>query len=89
VRLIHRTTRKASLTEEGIAFLPHAEDVLASIEAARSSVGTGNTSPSGTLRITAPASFGRLHIIPGLKGFLANYPHVTVDLRLTDTTRIA
>ena len=85
VRLMHRTTRKVSLTEEGIAFLPHAEDVLSSVEAARSSVGAGNTSPSGTLRITAPASFGRLHIVPGLKGFLANCPDLTVDLRLTDT----
>ncbi len=85
VRLVHRTTRKVSLTEEGSAFLPHAEDVLASVEAARASVGAGNTSPSGTLRITAPASFGRLHIVPGLKGFLARYPELTIDLRLTDT----
>ena len=85
VRLVHRTTRKVSLTEEGNAFLPHAEDVLASVEAARASVGAGNTSPSGTLRITAPASFGRLHIVPGLKGFMTRYPELTIDLRLTDT----
>jgi DNA-binding transcriptional LysR family regulator len=85
IRLLHRTTRKVSLTEEGKAFLPHAEDVLSSVEAARVSVGVGNTSPSGTLRITAPASFGRMHIVPGLKGFLASYPDLTVDLRLTDT----
>jgi len=85
VRLVHRTTRKVSLTEEGIAFLPHAEDVLSSVEAARASVGAGSTSPFGTLRITAPASFGRGHIVPGLKGFLARYPELTIDLRLTDT----
>ena len=54
VRLIHRTTRKVSLTEEGNAFLPHAEDVLASIEAARSAVGAGNNVPTGHLRVTAP-----------------------------------
>ncbi len=42
VRLVHRTTRKVSLTEEGVAFLPHAEEVLSSIETARASVGAGD-----------------------------------------------
>jgi len=85
VRLIHRTTRKVSLTQEGEAFLPHAEDVLASVEGARSSVGAGETSPRGTLRIAAPASFGRLHLVPALNGFLAQYPNLTIDLKLSDT----
>ncbi|WP_281543713.1 LysR family transcriptional regulator [Grimontia sp. SpTr1] len=85
VRLVHRTTRKVSLTEEGIAFLPHAEDVLASVEAACASVGGGTTTPRGTLRITAPASFGRMHLIPGLKGFLEEYPDLSLDLRLSDS----
>ena len=85
VRLVHRTTRKVSLTEEGIAFLPHAEEVLASIEAARASVGAGNTVPRGTLRVTAPASFGRMHLMPALKGFLTRYPDLTVDFRFSDT----
>ncbi|MFA0442094.1 LysR family transcriptional regulator [Vibrio sp. 10N.286.49.C2] len=85
VRLVHRTTRKVSLTEEGESFLPHAEEVLASVEAARGSVGAGHTSPSGTLRITAPASFGRMHLIPALKGFLLQYPDLTMDLRFSDT----
>jgi len=85
VRLIHRTTRKVSLTEEGKAFLPHAEDVLASVEGARSSVGVGQTSPRGTLRIAAPASFGRLHLVPALNGFFALYPNLRIDLKLSDT----
>ncbi|MEM9777161.1 MAG: LysR family transcriptional regulator [Chloroflexota bacterium] len=85
VRLVHRTTRKVSLTEEGKAFLPHAEEVLASIEAARASVGAGSSSPSGTLRVTAPASFGQMHIMPKVKDFLNAYPDLTLDLRLTDT----
>jgi len=85
VRLLHRTTRKVSLTEEGIAFLPYAEDVLGSVEAARSAVGAGNTSPSGTLRVAAPASFGRMHVVPALKGFMDLYPDLKVDLRLSDT----
>lgn len=85
VRLVHRTTRRVSLTEDGKAFLPHAEEVLASVEAARASVGAGSTTPSGTLRITAPASFGRMHLVPGLKGLLSRYPGLEIDLRLTDT----
>ncbi len=85
VRLVHRTTRKVSLTEEGVAFLPHAEEVLSSIEAARASVGAGDTSPKGTLRVTAPASFGRMHLMPKLKRFLARYPDLTLDFRFTDT----
>lgn len=85
IRLVHRTTRKVSLTEEGQAFLPHAEEVLASVEAARASVGVGEILPKGTLRVTAPASFGRMHLMPALKGFLLQYPDLSIDLRLTDT----
>ena len=85
VRLLHRTTRKVSLTEEGLAFLPHAEDVLASVEAARASVGAGKVSPSGTLRVTAPASFGRMHLVPALEGFMDRYPDLSVDFRFSDS----
>jgi DNA-binding transcriptional LysR family regulator len=85
VRLLHRTTRQVSLTEEGRSFLPHAEDVLASVEAARAAVGAGETSPSGTLRIAAPASFAHMHVIPALKDFTERYPDLTLDLRLSDT----
>ena len=85
VRLVHRTTRKVSVTEEGVAFLPHAEEVLSSIESARASVGAGDSLPKGTIRVTAPASFGRMHLLPALKGFLSRYPELYIDLRLTDT----
>jgi DNA-binding transcriptional LysR family regulator len=85
VRLVHRTTRKVSLTEEGEAFLPHAEEVLSSVEAARASVGAGKASPKGTLRVTAPASFGRMHLMPALKGFLTRYPDLTLDFRFSDS----
>ena len=85
IKLIHRTTRKVSLTEEGQAFLPHAEEVLQSIEMARASVGIGSHTPQGTLRVTAPASFGRLHIIPALPEFTKSHPDLKIDLRLSDT----
>ena len=84
-RLLHRTTRKVSLTQEGLAFLPHAENVIASVESACASVGVGNASPSGTLRVTAPASFGRMHLLPALPGFLNKYSELKLDLKLSDT----
>ena len=85
VRLIHRTTRKVSLTEEGTAFLPHAEDVVASVRAAHASVGAGSTSPIGTLRVAAPASFGRMHLLPALNDFFVRYPDLSIDLKLSDS----
>lgn len=84
-RLIHRTTRKVSLTEEGEAFLPHAIGILESIEGAKASIGVGNISPQGKLRITAPASFGRMHIIPALDEFLLKYPGLNIDMHLSDS----
>ena len=85
VRLLHRTTRKVSLTEEGEAFLPHALEVLSSVEAAQASVGAGDVSPRGILRVTAPASFGDLHMMPSLKDFLSLYPEINVDFRFSDS----
>ncbi len=85
VRLIHRTTRRVSLTEEGEAFLPHAADLLDSVETARASVGSGKINPRGKLRVAAPASFGRLHLIPALDSFLRQYPDLKVDLHLSDS----
>ncbi|UPR32134.1 LysR family transcriptional regulator [Vibrio crassostreae] len=84
-RLVHRTTRKVSLTEEGMAFLPHAKQILLSVEAGVASVGTGNELPKGVLRISAPSSFGRMHVMPALKGFLAKYPDLSVDISLSDS----
>jgi DNA-binding transcriptional LysR family regulator len=85
VRLIHRTTRQVSLTEEGQAFLPHAENVLASIGIAKAAIGSGSVSPQGTLRVTAPASFGRMHMVPAFEGFLSKYPDLKVDIKLSDS----
>lgn len=84
VRLIHRTTRKVSLTEEGEAFLPHAQSILEDIDAARAAVGSGDIDPKGKLRVTAPASFGRMHILPLLEEFLATYPQLDIDMHLSD-----
>lgn len=84
-RLIHRTTRKASLTAEGEVFLSHAKQIVEQVEIAKASVGVNSDQPQGVLRITTPASFGRLHVVPHLKAFCDLYPDLTVDLHLSDT----
>ena len=85
VRLIHRTTRKVSLTDDGKLFLPHAQEVLDSIETAQAAVGSGAQTPQGTLRVTAPASFGRMHLIPAIPEFLEQYPKLNIDFRFSDS----
>jgi DNA-binding transcriptional LysR family regulator len=84
VRLIHRTTRRVSLTPEGEAFLPHAVTLLEDIEVARSAVGAGELKPQGKLRVAASASFGRMHLIPALNGLFGLYPDLQIDLHLSD-----
>ncbi len=85
VRLVHRTTRKVSLTEEGKAFLPYAEDVIASVASAQAALGFEDNVLQGTLRLTAPASFGRMHLIPALTDFLAQHPGLNINLKLSDS----
>lgn len=82
--LLHRTTRKVSLSQEGAAFLPYAREILAQSEAARAALGLNADRPSGTLRFAAPSSFAQLHIMPLLPAFHAQYPDITLDLRLSD-----
>jgi DNA-binding transcriptional LysR family regulator len=84
-RLLHRTTRQATPTVDGLAFLPHAEHVLDAAEAARAALGREQSAPRGTLRIAAPASFARMHIVPGLPDFCARYPDLVLDLRISDS----
>lgn len=58
--------------------------MLATAALASASVGTSAERPRGQLRVTAPASFGRQHVSPALPEFLAAYPDIALDLRLTD-----
>ncbi|QUS41913.1 LysR family transcriptional regulator [Tardiphaga alba] len=84
-RLLHRTTRQTTLTEDGRAFLPHAENILDAAAAARAALGREQASPRGTLRVAAPSSFARMHIVPGLPDFTARYPDLKLDLRISDS----
>jgi DNA-binding transcriptional LysR family regulator len=83
-RLLHRTTRRVSVTQEGEIFAAHARELLDAAEAARASVGRARAHPHGRLRVTMPSSLGRQHISPLIAAFLRAYPGVTVELRMTD-----
>lgn len=84
VRLFHRTTRSLSLTEEGRGYHAQVARILNEIEEANLSVSKSQAAPRGRLRVSAPMSFGILHIGPAIKDFLARYPEVELDLSLND-----
>ena len=84
VRLFDRTTRSIRITEEGATFLSHVERILLELESARASVGDNATRPKGKLKISAPATFGRLIVAPAISAFMRTYPDIEVQVDLTD-----
>jgi DNA-binding transcriptional LysR family regulator len=84
VRLFHRTTRSLSLTEEGRGYHAQVARILTEIEEANLSVSKLQAAPRGRLRVSAPMSFGILHIGPAIHDFLARYKEVELDLSLND-----
>jgi DNA-binding transcriptional LysR family regulator len=82
--LVHRTTRKLSLTEDGAAFLERAARILREVEEATADMAERRGSLSGPLRISAPVTFGRLHLGPALFPFLARHPKLEMTLELED-----
>ena len=84
VRLLHRTTRRLSLTQEGEAFLARARDINASLEAAEAELSTRTGSASGLVKVSVPVSYGIKHLAPLWREFLELHPQVTLDVQLAD-----
>ena len=82
--LLHRSTRKISLSSEGQDFLPYAREMIAQEEAALAALGQGQSQISGTLRFAAPSTFAHLYIAPLLPKFMDAYPDLTLDMYLSD-----
>jgi DNA-binding transcriptional LysR family regulator len=82
--LLHRTTRKLSLTEDGAAFLERATRIIRDVEEAVADMAERRGSLSGPLRISAPVTFGRIHLGPALFPFLARHPKLEMTLELDD-----
>lgn len=83
-RLLHRTTRRMSLTDVGRVFYQRCVQILADLEEAELSIGKLQSEPRGTLRISVPMSFGVMYLAPALSDFMAAYPDLQVDLNFND-----
>jgi DNA-binding transcriptional LysR family regulator len=84
VRLLHRTTRRLSLTDEGRVFYGRSKDLLAELQEAEDEVTARSDAASGLLRVNAPFTFGILHLAPLWGEFKALHPKVTLDVTLAD-----
>lgn len=84
VRLVNRTTRRISLTNEGELYLVQATRILHQIREMEESISSGRAEPKGLLRINATPGFGRTRIAPILSRFAHVHPEVEVELHLTD-----
>ncbi|WP_163135200.1 LysR family transcriptional regulator [Agarivorans sp. Alg241-V36] len=84
VKLLHRTTRKLSLTEAGKHYFEHAAKANNAAKDAEDAVAQLQGEPQGLLRINTPMSFGRLHIAPLIGKFLQRYPKITIDMMMDD-----
>jgi DNA-binding transcriptional LysR family regulator len=83
-RLLHRTTRRLSLTDDGQLFFARAKEMLAALDEAESEISSRSGEPSGLLRINAPLTFGVLHLAPLWGRFARLYPKVSLDIELSD-----
>lgn len=84
VKLINRTTRKLSLTEEGIRLFEKAHAALSDISEAQQELASRQEQIKGKLRVAAPMSFGLTTLSKLIPGFMTKYPRVTVELHLED-----
>jgi LysR family transcriptional regulator for bpeEF and oprC len=83
-RLIHRTTRKIRLTEEGLAFLERCRHILNEIAEAEAEVAHTRATPHGRLRVQMPIGFGRIVVAPALGEFTKRYPELVLDVEMSD-----
>lgn len=83
-RLLQRTTRQIALTEAGQGFYERVVAILASVEEAESFVSRRSTLANGVLKVSAPTSFGRMHVAPHLAAFMRQNPELGINLVLSN-----
>jgi LysR family transcriptional regulator for bpeEF and oprC len=84
VRLLHRTTRRVGLTDDGRAYHERCLRILADIDETEEALGRGRTRPAGRLRVQAPVALTRHFLIPALPRFLARHPELALEVRLAN-----
>lgn len=84
VRLFQRSTRRLELTEAGQQYYASVEGLIEELQRAGEQASELTETPSGTLRVTAPVTFGQIGVIPLLPAFTERYPNLAIELVLTD-----
>jgi DNA-binding transcriptional LysR family regulator len=82
-RLLSRSTRRMSVTESGVLLYEHSIKILEEIEAAELAISGESTSPSGKVKVAAPAVFGVEHVAPHVASFLKKFPDIRLELDLS------
>lgn len=84
VELLQRTTRGSSASATGLEFYQRLKPAIVAINEAKIAAARGIAEPTGELRISAPVHFGPDYLVPIIAEFMTQYPHVSVDLELSD-----
>jgi LysR family transcriptional regulator for bpeEF and oprC len=83
-RLLHRTTRKVSVSPQGAVYLEHCKRILSEIEAADDLLRLARNRPQGKLRVDVPVAFGKYLLLPAIPQFSQRYPDVSLEVRFND-----
>lgn len=83
-KLLHRTTRKVSVSEAGNIYYQRCRQILEDLDAAEDAISDMQSHPTGKLKITAPVTYGEVTIGPLINNFLARYPDLNVELNLSN-----
>lgn len=84
VKLLHRTTRKVTLTDEGAIYFERVKNALEEMDEAADEVRELRAAPKGTLKVNAPLAFAHMHLLPVLSGFARKYPELCMDVSMDD-----
>jgi len=84
VKLLHRTTRRLSVTPDGAAYYERVLRLLADLDDAETSLSSAKASPSGRLRVDVPSPLASFILIPALPAFHARYPDIQIDMGVSD-----
>ena len=84
MRLLNRTTRQVDLTPDGHSFLEHSLKILEAVDRAQSAIALNRDSPAGSLKVSAPVSFSRLHLAPAVARFTQAHPNLQLQLVASD-----
>lgn len=85
-KLLHRTTRRLTLTHEGQAYFAACSRIIEALDEAESGIATGHENPAGTIRLNLPAAFGRRHVMPALMDLATRHPRLDLSVMFTERT---